>query len=112
MRLDVFAENLRHTGRPARYAAVHRDPKDGSTLPVDDLTVGKSGQDLLFDWTTAGAVFGYHVLHSSNADFSGAVDLTGRTGVPSLTAPGAVSSTPGVAYFQVRSVNACHQESP
>ncbi|MDH3784137.1 MAG: proprotein convertase P-domain-containing protein [Acidobacteriota bacterium] len=82
------------------------------SVAVDNLTVDRSAQELQFDWSSAGAVFGYHVLHSANANFSGDVDLTGRTNVSSLTVPGGTSRTPDLSYFQVRSVNVCHQESP
>jgi hypothetical protein len=35
---DIFAEQLRHTGRPARYAAVRRDPESRAIAPLEDLT--------------------------------------------------------------------------
>ncbi len=34
---DVFAETLRFTGKPARYAAVNRDPRTGAIEPIADL---------------------------------------------------------------------------
>jgi D-alanyl-D-alanine dipeptidase len=34
---DVFAEHLRCSGRPGRYAAVNRDPDTGAIEPVPDL---------------------------------------------------------------------------
>jgi D-alanyl-D-alanine dipeptidase len=34
---DIFAEQLRHTGKPARYAAVRRDPASGAIEPLGDL---------------------------------------------------------------------------
>jgi hypothetical protein len=34
---DVFAEHLRCSGHPARYAAVHRDAAGGAIEPVPDL---------------------------------------------------------------------------
>jgi zinc D-Ala-D-Ala dipeptidase len=34
---DIFAEQLRFTGKPARYAAVHRDPSTRAIQPVPDL---------------------------------------------------------------------------
>jgi len=80
--------------------------------PVDGLSLGRSAGDLLFGWNSAAAVFGYHVLQSSNRDFSGAVHLAGRTVTTSLTIPGGAPGTNGVTYYQVRAVNSCNQESP
>ena len=34
---DVFAESLRCTGLPGRYAAVNRDPDTGAIEPIEDL---------------------------------------------------------------------------
>lgn len=34
---DVFAETLRFSGKPARYAAVNLDPGSGAIEPIDDL---------------------------------------------------------------------------
>lgn len=45
---DAFAEDLRHTGSPACYAAVHRNPTDRSIEPIDELAVPlHDGQDIL-----------------------------------------------------------------
>jgi hypothetical protein len=79
---------------------------------VDGLSVDKSAQDLLFGWNSAGAVFGYHVLQSSSPDFSGVVHLTGSPTTTALMVPVGGSGTNGTTYYQVRAVNACHQESP
>jgi hypothetical protein len=34
---DIFAEQLCYTGKPARYAAVRRDPATRAIEPLDDL---------------------------------------------------------------------------
>ncbi len=44
----AFAEDLRHTGIPACYGAVHRNPIDGSIDPIDDLAIPlHDAQDIL-----------------------------------------------------------------
>ena len=41
------------------------------------------------------------------------MDLTGRTdGATSLTVVDGGAQTPSVAFFQVRAVNGCNEESP
>jgi len=53
------------------------------------------------------------VLGSTAPAFDTHVDLAGRTaGETVLVVPGANGATPGITYYQVRSVNACSQESP
>lgn len=68
--------------------------------------------DLVFDWSAvAGA--GYHVLQSVDPGFGSAVDLVGTTTTEtSFTLEDGAHATPALTFFQVRAVNACHQEGP
>jgi subtilisin-like proprotein convertase family protein len=83
-------------------------------LVVDKAVDGGDGSvDLVFSWGGVAGAAGYHVLHSTAAAFDAEVALTGRTdGTTTLTVEDGVASTPQLAYFQVRAVNGCNQESP
>jgi hypothetical protein len=83
-------------------------------LVVDKAVDGGDGSvDLVFSWGGVAGAAGYHVLHSTAAAFDASVDLTGRTdGATTLTVADGVASTPQLAYFQVRAVSGCNQESP
>ena len=75
--------------------------------------MGKSSTDLTFDWTGVTGAAGYHILGSTDPGLAAAVDLFGKTAGPtSLTLTGGVAGTPALTFFQVRSINACSQESP
>lgn len=82
------------------------------TQAVNGLTVDKASEDLSIAWNGVAGAAGYHVLQSANPAFTAGGDLAGRTSATSLNVPGGDLSTPGLTYFQVRAVNACHQESP
>jgi len=89
-------------------------PTDSPTgLLVEKTVNGGSGSvDLHFSWTGTAAA-GYHLLESPGPTFDAQVDLIGRTeGATNLTTESVVTGTPGMTYYQVRSVNACSQESP
>lgn len=68
--------------------------------------------DLAFDWSAvAGA--GYHVLESADPSFGSTVELLGTTTTEtSFTLEDGANTTPAVTFFEVRAVNACHQEGP
>jgi subtilisin-like proprotein convertase family protein len=89
-------------------------PEPAPTVSPDGLTVDRTAEgDLVFDWLPVAGAAGYHVLQSTGAPFDGAVDLTGRTsGETTLTVPGGVAATPDLTFFEVRTVNACNEESP
>ena len=56
---------------------------------------------------------GYHVLHSNGATYTSRVDVTGSTsGATTLTVDDGAAITPDLAFFQVRAINGCYEESP
>ncbi len=69
--------------------------------------------DLLFAWNGVGGVSGYRVLHSNGAAYTDRVDVTGSTaGATTLTVENGAAITPDLAFFQVRAINGCYEESP
>ncbi len=83
----------------------------------DGLVVGKvvdgDSVDLLFSWSGVSGAAGYHVLHSTVATYDTNVDVTGSTaGANALTVADGAALTPDLAFFQVRAINGCYQESP
>lgn len=84
-----------------------------SGLLVDDTAQGDGAVDLHFSWDGVAGAAGYHVLHSGSPAYDEAVDLTGRTdGATTLTVLDGGAQTPPLAFFQVRAVNGCNEESP
>ena len=80
---------------------------------MDKTEQGGGELDLHFSWGGVAGAAGYHVLHSSDPAYGTKVDLTGRTdGATSLTVVDGGARTPPLAFFQVRAVNVCNQESP
>jgi subtilisin-like proprotein convertase family protein len=78
-----------------------------------DKTVAGDEVDLLFSWSGVGGAAGYHVLHSDGAAYTDRVDVTGSTaGATTLTVDNGAAITPDLAFFQVRAINGCYEESP
>jgi subtilisin-like proprotein convertase family protein len=83
-------------------------------LFVERVVDGGDGSvDLVFSWNGIAGAAGYHVLHSTAATYDTKVDITGRTsGDTTLTMENGAAITPDLAFFQVRAVNGCYEESP
>jgi len=83
-------------------------------LFVERVVDGGDGSvGLVFSWNGVGGAAGYHVLHSTAATYDTMVGLTGRTaGDTTLTVDNGVAITPDLAFFQVRAINGCYEESP
>jgi subtilisin-like proprotein convertase family protein len=91
-------------------------PEPTPTQSANDLRVDRVGpgaSDLMFSWSGVAGAAGYHVLASAAAEYTGAVELTGRTdGATTLTVADVVVAPGGLTFYQVRAINACNQEGP
>jgi subtilisin-like proprotein convertase family protein len=82
--------------------------------PADapDLQVEIAADDLVLTWSSVTAS-GYHVLRSTSASYSEAVELIDRTTTETVhTLVGGVQTTPPLTFFQVRGINSCNHEGP
>ena len=89
------------------------EPTPTQAPDLEVARVDDGGQpDLVLTWSAvAGA--GYHVLQSADPRFLTGVSLIGNpaTAAP-LTLEDAAAPTPGLSFYEVRAVNACHFEGP
>jgi subtilisin-like proprotein convertase family protein len=89
------------------------EPTESPTGLMVDKAVDGAATDLLFSWSGVNGAAGYHVLHSNGAAYTDRVDVTGSTdGATTLTVDNGAAITPDLAFFQVRAINGCYEESP